>query len=172
MISHMLRLKIVPDPECKISMKSFLGGSIYTNAANLNSENGLILNWNNLEPKLNFVYESWLLESSRYFKKGIKSSKSFTLKKLKEKQHHFSSSYNVEQYQSEQSNDTGQEELLKRAPAAAISSKKLHFIVITRIDLSSNNLEAIPFAIFQIESLKFLKLSQNRFLKIICHKLI
>ena len=64
MISHMLRLKIVSDPECKISMKSFLGGSIYTNAANLNSENGLILNWNNLEPKLNFVYESWLLESS------------------------------------------------------------------------------------------------------------
>ena len=45
---------------------------------------------------------------------------------------------------------------------ASISSKRLHFYVITRLDISDNNLEFIPFTIFQIESLKYLKLSANR----------
>ena len=42
------------------------------------------------------------------------------------------------------------------------TSKRLHLCVITRIDLSNNQLAQIPFTVFQIESLKFLKLSSNR----------
>ena len=47
-----------------------------------------------------------------------------------------------------------------------LSLKKLHFHVITRVDFSSNNLELIPYALFQIESLRFMKLSFNRLKKL------
>lgn len=168
MMGFLLRLKIVPDLECKVStFKSLVMGSIYAaSASNVSGESGLILNWNSFEPKLGFVFESWLLESCRHFRKGLKSSKSFSANKgLKERQH-FASSYNVEQqlhnddYQGDRNTPATQfEQQLKKS---AISSKRLHLVMITRIDLSGNKLDSLPLAIFQIESLKFLKLSHNQ----------
>jgi len=42
-----------------------------------------------------------------------------------------------------------------------LSFKKLHIYAITRIDLSSNAIDCVPFCIFQMESLRVLKLSNN-----------
>ena len=79
MISHLLKLKTLSDTEHKVTLKNKttykqLITSISSNnmanlspANHLNFENGLILNWNNLTPKLSILYESWLLTSSRYF---------------------------------------------------------------------------------------------------------
>lgn len=47
-----------------------------------------------------------------------------------------------------------------------MSFKKLHIYVVTRIDLSNNDLDSLPFSIFQMESLKFLKLSNNQIKKL------
>lgn len=47
-----------------------------------------------------------------------------------------------------------------------LSCKKLHLFVVTRLDLSNNCLEAVPFCLFQMESLRSLKLSNNSIKKL------
>ncbi|CAF0874165.1 unnamed protein product, partial [Brachionus calyciflorus] len=46
--------------------------------------------------------------------------------------------------------------------SGSFNLKKIHLNTITRIDLSNNCLELLPIFLFQIESLKFLKLSFNK----------
>lgn len=48
-----------------------------------------------------------------------------------------------------------------KSPIDEMNFKKLHIFVVTRLELSSNSLETLPFCLFQMESLKCLKLSNN-----------
>ncbi len=105
-LSFLLKFKIINDTEQKLLL----------NNMNLN---GCILNWNSLEPKLERLYESFLLNSINF--------KLDNFGKI---------------------------------------NKKLHLQCITRIDLSNNSLIELPFALFQIESLRYLKLSNNRLKKL------
>ena len=174
-LSYLMQLKIINDTEYKINIRHKLSSKLINNLIGLTSkpitnpnnllgpsfDNGLILNWNNLEPKLSKVYESWLHNSTKYFKF---SNKNLVLS-------------------SSVSNDSqlGQAEQTSQLPTSSssielqqttaqiqtnLSLKKLHFHVITRVDFSSNNLELIPYALFQIESLRFMKLSFNRLKKL------
>ena len=150
MISYMMQLKILNDTEFKISIRhklsakhlnNLIGLDPHTNSSSVlgaNFDCGLILNWNGLEPKLAKVYESWLHNSTKYFKF---SNKNLNLAGSGAGQH--------------------AQEDLSQTSGPHLSMKKLHFHVITRIDFSNNSLEQLPFALFQIESLKFMKLSFN-----------
>lgn len=123
MLPILLKFKIIYDSEFKISLRS--GNS----RAVINSQpaavvNGMILNWNNLEPKLNQLYESWFFNSLFYLKSDLLAC-----------------------------NDS-------------LLSRKFHLHMITRVDLSNNALESLPFSLFQIESLRFLKLANNSLRKL------
>jgi hypothetical protein len=153
MISYMMQLKIVNDSEFKINIRNKLSSKHLTNLIglkpNTNVNNllgptfdcGLILNWNNLDPKMVKIYESWLHNSTKYFK--------FSNKNL-----------NLNNPSSQVGASTQAQKDNSNQPHT-LSMKKLHFHVITRVDFSCNNLEQLPFALFQIESLKFMKLSFN-----------
>ena len=120
------------------------------NASNLlgpSFDCGLILNWNNLDPKVIKIFESWLHNSTKYFK--------FSNKNLNE------NNSSLQAPSNQMISDDQQQQTLQ-----SLSLKKLHFHVITRIDFSNNHLEQLPFAIFQIESLKFMKLSFNNITKL------
>ena len=131
-------LKMIPDTEYKVKV-------ITSNNDNINSQvnrrlsklfyrsidinstfnskveaDGLILAWNSFEPSLNFIYESWLSDISKYYRFGTRNY-----------------------------------EVLR-------VSSKLHTQTVTRIDLSFNTIEVIPLVLFQIESLRVLKLNNNR----------
>ena len=160
MLAYLMRCKNLQDPEFKISLKNRLT-STRLNSMGVSAENGLILNWNNLEPKLNVLYELWLLESSKHFKRGLKTSASYSSSVNKE--HALSKLEPLSMGNIRMS--TGEPSKLKKQLQSRrlnINPKKLHLYVITRIDLSQNNLELLPFSLFQIESLKYLKLSGNR----------
>lgn len=159
-ISYLLRFKVVVDYEYKLNLKNMLKHASPLYSA-MNVENGLIFNWNSLEPKLNVIYESWLLESSKHFKQSLKSSRSFTVKKVTE-QLMFKKSMSSEKLMDKLAVHEQDKPLDTHFKRSSYSLKRLHFFVITRLDFSNNNLEHVPFAIFQIESLKFLKMSSNK----------
>lgn len=164
MISYMMQLKIGNDSEFKINIRNkiapkhlnnLLGLTTNTvNVSNLlgpNFDCGLMLNWNGLDPKISKVYESWLHNSTKYFKF---SNKNLNLSAV-------ASAAAVTT-----THQTVEDEHLQQQSQVSLSLKKLHFHVITRVDFSSNNIEQIPFALFQIESLKFMKLSFNKISKL------
>jgi len=166
MISYMMQLKIANDSEFKINIRNKiatkhlnnllgLGASNTVNVSHLlgaNFDCGLILNWNGLEPKLVKVYESWLHNSTKYFKF---SNRNLNLSAV-------AASTTTTTAASSKLDDEH-----SQAPTQAnLSLKKLHFHVITRVDFSNNNLEQLPFALFQIESLKYMKLSFNKIAKL------
>jgi len=173
MISHFLKLKFLSDSEHKISLKNkssfktLINSISSTNVSNLNSnfENGLILNWNNLEPKLSLIYESWLLNSTRYFinsNRSLRNSNSIDI---------ISSALasNNNNLINEDDFESVEETQIARLN---LNLKRLHLNVITRIDLSENKLEHVPFALFQIESLKYLKLTSNKLTKLPVNRLL
>lgn len=175
MLSHLLKLKTLSDSEYKVTLRnkssfkqlvsSISSANVSNLGSNINFENGLILNWNGLDPKLVVVYESWLLNASRYFiisNRALRNSNSIDL---------ISSTLsaavaapantliNEEDFDINTIDDSQMARL-------NLNLKRLHLNVITRIDLSDNNLELIPFALFQIESLKSMKLSSNKLKKL------
>jgi len=101
---------------------------------------------------------------SKHFRQGLKVSKSsYSFGKLREKQFSTSTFISAEQIieltcQQQQQQQKSPSHLKR----LNLTPKKLHLYVITRLDLSDNQLTQIPFTVFQIESLKLLKLSSNR----------
>lgn len=122
-LPRLLAFRIMEDGEHKLTTvrskisSKLLGGHGFSSG---HDSHGLVLMWNSLEPKLVHLYESYLLESIRYYKRAD----------------------------------------LTRS-CDELSFKKLHIYVVTRLDLSNNMLDSIPFCLFQMEALKSLKLSNN-----------
>jgi hypothetical protein len=166
MISYMMQLKIANDSEFKINIRNKIATKHLNNLLGLGASNtvnvshllgatfdcGLILNWNSLDPKLVKVYESWLHNSTKYFKF---SNRNLNLSAV-------TASTTTTTVASTKLDD----EHSQQPTQANLSLKKLHFHVITRVDFSNNNLEQLPFALFQIESLKYMKLSSNKIAKL------
>jgi Leucine-rich repeat (LRR) protein len=155
-VPYLIKLKIVNDSEFKINLKNKLSAkllAIYQNCnddASSTLDSGLVLNWNNMDPKLDRIYESWLLNAIKYFKFPVRLDTSQT------------ANTPVATPQTEEiSMNTFLQANAREETNLLINLKKLHLHTITRCDLSANQLESLPFALFQIETLKFLKLSGN-----------
>jgi GTPase SAR1 family protein/Leucine-rich repeat (LRR) protein len=155
MLAYLMQLKLLNDTENKVNIinrqkvnliptsKSMVTGLAISTQSQTSQQqqqqntDGLILNWNDMEPKLSQIYESWLLMSSKHFK-------------FKKK----------EDTNNDDNNDSSPlHKSAKKLPTSIM--RKLHQQVITRIDLSNNWLTDLPLALFQLESLKILRLSKN-----------
>ena len=162
-IAFLLKSKIVHDSEYKVNLKNKLSARLLAIFQTTNNENsssssssqssvdsGLILNWNGLDPKLDKLYESWLLNATKYSKFPTKMNMEPVA----------GTPLTTPQSEDLNLNSTRDETNL------LINVKKLHLHTITRVDLSNNCLEQLPFALFQIETLRYLKLSDNRLKKL------
>ena len=177
-LSYLMQLKIVNDTEHKINIRHKLSSKLINNLIGLTSkpvanpngllgpsfDNGLILNWSSLEPKLSKVYESWLHNSTKYFKF---SNRNLALSSSVSSDSQLGQGRADGQTSQLPASSSSVELQQTAAPIQTnLSLKKLHFHVITRVDFSGNNLELIPYALFQIESVRFMKLSFNRLKKL------
>lgn len=148
-VAYLIKFKIINDSEFKVNLKNKLSAKLISFLDSTEEEksqstidSGTILNWFDLDTKLDKLYESWLLNSVKYYK--------------------FKLRMNMEAASGRE--DSG---LSPREDSnLIINAKKLHLHAITRIDLSNNRLEQLPFALFQIESLRYMKLSGNQLQKL------
>jgi Leucine-rich repeat (LRR) protein len=162
-VPYLIKLKIVNDTEHKVNLKNKLSSkllAIYQNSgssdessANHTIDSGLVLNWSGLDPKLDRMYESWLLNATKYFKFPVRQADTTQTG---------GTATPLATPQTEEINmNSFMQASIREETNLLVNLKKLHLHTITRCDLSANQLESLPFALFQIETLKYLKLSGN-----------
>lgn len=124
----LLAFKLADDSENKINARNKISSKLLSvhGFAGGHDSPGLVVNWSALEPKLERVYESDLLNAIKHYKR----------------RHVIDADDHAEE----------------------LSFRRLHVYVVTRLDLSHNAIgdSSLPLCLFQMESLRCLKLNHNQ----------